>query len=339
MAVNKNEKETETKAPKYSSNYTSAIKDNLTKVMSNGRFSYNADNDKLFGQYKDSYEKAGQKAMEDTVGNASLLTGGYANSYAVTAGQQAYNEYMQKLSDKIPELEQRAYERYRDDEDSAYRRLGTLMELENTGYGRYRDEVGDYNANRQFEYNKSKDEIAQKNRDQEFEREKFESDRKYARDVYENDRDYARSVSDSDRKYARDVYESDRDYAKSVTDSNRSYELKKNASGDKESESDKFSPQDAYEFISKYNDKIYSDEEFCEALFQMYGDKDGFYEWMSRMKIPGDVRNRTYLELLYKIHPELSPSIASKSGLPKNSGAYASATNGGATPPHSLSLR
>ena len=317
MAVNKNEKETETKAPKYSSNYTSAIKDNLTKVMSNGRFSYNADSDKLFGQYKDSYEKAGRKAMEDTVGNASLLTGGYANSYAVTAGQQAYNEYMQKLSDKIPELEQRAYERYRDDEDSAYRRLGTLMELENTDYGRYRDEVGDYNANRQFEYNKSKDEIAQKNRDQEFEREKFESDRKYARDVYENDRDYARSVSDSDR----------------------SYELKKNASGDKEIDSDKFSPQDAYEFISKYNDKIYSDEEFCEALFQMYGDKDGFYEWMSRMKIPGDIAERTYLELLYKIHPELSPSIASKSGLPKNSGAYASATNGGATPPHSLSLR
>ena len=317
MAANKNEKETETKAPKYSSNYTSAIKDNLTKVMSNGRFSYNADSDKLFGQYKDSYEKAGQKAMEDTVGNASLLTGGYANSYAVTAGQQAYNEYMQKLSDNIPELEQRAYERYRDDEDSAYRRLGTLMELENTDYGRYRDEVGDYNANRQFEYNKSKDEIAQKNRDQEFEREKFESDRKYARDVYENDRDYAKSVSDS----------------------NRSYELKKNASGDKESESDKFSPQDAYEFISKYNDKIYSDEEFCEALFQMYGDKDGFYEWMSRMKIPGDTAERTYLELLYKIHPELSPSIASKSGLPKNSGAYSSATNGGATPPHSLSLR
>lgn len=317
MAVNKNEKETETKAPKYSSNYTSALRDNLTKVMSNGRFSYNADSDKLFGQYKDSYEKAGQKAMEDTVGNASLLTGGYANSYAVTAGQQAYNEYMSKLSDKIPELEQRAYERYRDDEDSAYRRLGTLMELENTDYGRYRDEVGDYNANRQFEYNKSKDDREQKNRDEEFQREKFESDRQYARDVYESDRDYAKSVSDSDR----------------------SYELKKNASGDKEDESDKFSPADAYEFIRKYNDKIYSDEEFCEALFQLYGDKDGFYEWMSRMKIPGDTGERTYLELLYQIHPELSPSIASKSGLPKNSDAYASATNGGATPPHSLSLR
>lgn len=59
--------------------------------------------------------------MEDTVGNASMLTGGYANSYAVTAGQQAYDSYMSKLNDKIPELEQRAYERYRDEEDSAYK--------------------------------------------------------------------------------------------------------------------------------------------------------------------------------------------------------------------------
>lgn len=255
MAVNKNEKESVTKAPQYNGSYTSALKDNLTKVLSKGNFSYNADSDKLFGQYKDSYEKAGKKAMEDTVGNASALTGGYLNSYAVTAGQQAYNEYMSKLSDKIPELEQRAYERYRDDEDSAYRRLGTLMELENTDYGRYRDRVSDYNANREFEYNKSKDEQEQKNRDEEFAREKYESDRRYARDVYESDRDYAGSVSDSDR----------------------SYELKKNGSDSGITENDdKFSPADAYEFISKYNDKIYSDEEFAEAMLQMYGDKDGF---------------------------------------------------------------
>ena len=317
MTVNKNEKETEMKTPQYKSNYTSAMKDNLTKVLNKGKFSYNADSDKLFSQYRDSYTASGKKAMEDTVGNASLLTGGYANSYTVTAGQQAYNEYMSKLSDKIPELEQRAYERYRDDEDSAYRRLSTLMELENTDYGRYRDEVGDYNANRQFEYNKSKDEIAQKNRDQEFEREKFESDRKYARDVYESDRDYAKSVSDSDR----------------------SYELKKaEAGGEKTENSDKFSPADAYEFISKYNDKIYTDEEFAEAMLQMYGDKEGFYEWMSRLRIPGDVEERTYLQLLYKIHPELRSTIASYAELTRDEGVYATATNGGATPPHSLSI-
>ena len=61
---------------------------------------------------------------------------------------------MSKLSDKIPELEQRAYERYKDDEESAYKRLNTLIGLEKSDYGRYRDSVDDYNTNRNFEYNK-----------------------------------------------------------------------------------------------------------------------------------------------------------------------------------------
>ena len=52
-------------------------------------FSYDPNNDPLYQQYKQSYLNAGKKAMEDTVGNASALTGGYANSYAVTAGASA----------------------------------------------------------------------------------------------------------------------------------------------------------------------------------------------------------------------------------------------------------
>ena len=153
-----------TSAPVYKSRYSDAVKNNLTKVLDGKKFSYDVNNDKLFAQYKDSYTKAGKTAMEDTVGNASALTGGYANSYAVTAGQQAYDSYMAKLNDKIPELEQRAYERYRDDEESAYKRLNTLIGLENTDYSRYRDSMSDYNTNREFEYNKSKDAQAETGR-------------------------------------------------------------------------------------------------------------------------------------------------------------------------------
>ena len=133
--------------------------------------------------------------MRDTMGNAASLTGGYGNSYAVTAGQQAYNSYMSKLSDKIPELEQRAYERYKDDEESAYKRLNTLIGLEKSDYGRYRDSVDDYNTNRDFEYNKSKDALAQRNLQAQFERDNYENDRDYNRRVYENDRDYDRRVN------------------------------------------------------------------------------------------------------------------------------------------------
>ena len=98
-------------APVYKSGYGDALKNNLAKVMEKKNFTYDADKDKLFSQYKNSYEKSGRTAMRDTMGNAASLTGGYGNSYAVTAGQQAYNSYMSKLNDKIPELEQRAYER------------------------------------------------------------------------------------------------------------------------------------------------------------------------------------------------------------------------------------
>ena len=405
---NSNKKST---VPEYKSRYSDAVKSNLSSVLEGKKFNYDIGSDKLFSQYKDSYTKAGKTAMEDTVGNASMLTGGYANSYAVTAGQQAYDSYMSKLNDKIPELEQRAYERYRDEEDSAYKKLNTLIGLEDTEYGRYRDSVADYNTNREFEYNKNKDAQAQRNWQAQFDRDKYvndrdynrsvlesdrrynrdvlendrdynrgvyesdrkynrdvlendrdynrgvyESDRKYDRDVLENDRDYNRGVYESDRKYDRDVlendrdynrgvYENDRDYAQNVYDSDRNYQIKLNSSlkdavknEEENADSGKFSPDDAYDFIKKYSDKIYSDEEFTEALFQLYGEKDGFYDWIEQMKIPGDIEGMTYLELLYKMHPELKPTALSKAGMSDDEMIMKNATNGGATPPHSQSF-
>ena len=375
--------------PEYKSRYSDAVKSNLSSVLGKKKFNYDIGSDKLFSQYKDRYTKAGKTAMEDTVGNASMLTGGYANSYAVTVGQQAYDSYMSKLNDKIPELEQRAYERYRDEEDSAYKKLNTLIGLEDTEYGRYRDSVADYNTNREFEYNKNKDAQAQRNWQAQFDRDKYvndrdynrsvlesdrkynrdvlendrdynrgvyESDRKYNRDVLENDRDYNRGVYESDRKYDRDVlendrdynrgvYENDRDYAQNVYDSDRNYRIKLNSSlkdavknEEENADSGKFSPDDAYDFIKKYSDKIYSDEEFTEALFQLYGEKDGFYDWIEQMKIPGDIEGMTYLELLYKMHPELKPTALSKAGMSDDEMIMKNATNGGATPPHSQSF-
>ena len=361
---NSNKKST---VPEYKSRYSDAVKSNLSSVLEGKKFNYDIGSDKLFSQYKDSYTKAGKTAMEDTVGNASMLTGGYANSYAVTAGQQAYDSYMSKLNDKIPELEQRAYERYRDEEDSAYKKLNTLIGLEDTEYGRYRDSVADYNTNREFEYNKNKDAQAQRNWQAQFDRDKYvndrdynrsvlESDRRYNRDVLENDRDYNRGVYESDRKYDRDVlendrdynrgvYENDRDYAQNVYDSDRNYQIKLNSSlkdavknEEENADSGKFSPDDAYDFIKKYSDKIYSDEEFTEALFQLYGEKDGFYDWIEQMKIPGDIEGMTYLELLYKMHPELKPTALSKAGMSDDEMIMKNATNGGATPPHSQSF-
>ena len=85
-----------------------------------------------------------KRQMQDTVGQASALTGGYANSYAQTAGQQAYNNQIQKLNDIVPELYKLAYTKYTDETKDLYNRLSALSDADQTEYDRYRDSVSDW---------------------------------------------------------------------------------------------------------------------------------------------------------------------------------------------------
>lgn len=48
-------------APVYKSGYGDALKNNLAKVMEKKNFSYDADKDKLFSQYKNSYESRAER--------------------------------------------------------------------------------------------------------------------------------------------------------------------------------------------------------------------------------------------------------------------------------------
>ena len=82
------------------------------KIMNRGEFSYDVNKDKLYQQYRDLYAQMGRGAMEDTMGQAAALTGGYGSTYSQNAGQQAYNAYLQKLNEVVPELYNAAYNRY-----------------------------------------------------------------------------------------------------------------------------------------------------------------------------------------------------------------------------------
>lgn len=82
------------------------------KIMNRGEFAYDVNKDKLYQQYRDLYAQMGRGAMEDTMGQASALTGGYGSTYSQNAGQQAYNAYLQKLNEVVPELYTAAYNRY-----------------------------------------------------------------------------------------------------------------------------------------------------------------------------------------------------------------------------------
>ena len=75
-------------------------------------FSYDPEADKGYQDYVAMMQQNGKKAMQDTVGKASALTGGFANSYAVNAGQQAYNDFAKQAADAQPSFRQMARDEY-----------------------------------------------------------------------------------------------------------------------------------------------------------------------------------------------------------------------------------
>lgn len=78
------------------------------QIMNRQPFQYDLNGDLLYRQMADQYTQLGQQAMRDTIGQASALTGGYGNSYATTAGNQAYQQYLTQLNNNIPDFYDRA---------------------------------------------------------------------------------------------------------------------------------------------------------------------------------------------------------------------------------------
>ena len=122
----------------------------LQEYLNRPEFSYDVKADALYNQYKDQYTAQGKMAMQDTMGNAAALTGGYGNSYATTAGQQAYQGYMQQLTDKIPELQQLAYSQYMDRGEELLDKYGLLSGEEQKAYDRWRNTYSDWINERDY---------------------------------------------------------------------------------------------------------------------------------------------------------------------------------------------
>lgn len=124
--------------------FDSAFSDKYSTAYDNyanfGDFEYNLAGDPLYQQYADQYKSLGKLAMQDTIGQAAALTGGYASSYAQTAGQQAYNQHLSELNNMIPELYNLALNNY----NTKRGRLQGLMDAAAQGYNM---DLNTYNTN------------------------------------------------------------------------------------------------------------------------------------------------------------------------------------------------
>ena len=130
--------------PSYQSRYDAQAKSLYDQLQNREPFRYDIDADALYRQYRDQYTALGRKAMEDTMGRAQAMTGGYANSYAQTAGQQAYENYLGKLADAIPELYSQALERYQQEGSDLEEKYQRTLVLGEQDYDRHKDALDSY---------------------------------------------------------------------------------------------------------------------------------------------------------------------------------------------------
>ena len=78
------------------------------------------------------------------MGRSAALTGGYGSSYAQSAGQQAYHQYLQELSELVPEFEKNAWDRYTQQGEAMMDRYDLLKGEEAAAYGRWQDEMEEW---------------------------------------------------------------------------------------------------------------------------------------------------------------------------------------------------
>lgn len=200
----------------FKSAYSEQIAALVQKAQDNtANFKYDPMTDVSYQALAKEYAKLGDRANENTLANQAALTGGRASTYAVSAAAQAQNQYNQALTDKIPELERLAYDRFNADRNYGLNLLGTMKSLDDSAYNRFtdqrnfnyqqgRDNVADQHWDKTFDYQKLRDSVADSHWDKNFDYQKQRdnvSDSHWERNFnYQQGRD---SVSDShwEREY------------------------------------------------------------------------------------------------------------------------------------------
>ena len=147
--------------------YSDQIDALIKEYQNREKFSYDMNTDPLFQQMLASSMNSGKMAMQDTIGQAAALTGGYGNTYGQAVGNAAYNQYITEAYENLPDYYNLALDAYNMEGEQMLNELDMLRDADNTEYGRL---VNAYNAN----YN-------------------------YANDMY--DREYTEYLNDRNFKY------------------------------------------------------------------------------------------------------------------------------------------
>ena len=106
-------------------------------------------------QYKalaERYGNEGQMSMQNVLGQIASRTGGLASSYATTAAQQQYNQFMSQLEDVARQM-------YSSDRSDLLDKANMYRQLGQDDYDKYLDDLGQWNTDRNFQYGVYRDSV------------------------------------------------------------------------------------------------------------------------------------------------------------------------------------
>lgn len=121
------------------------------------------------------YGLQGKMSMQDVLGQISSRTGGLASSYAATAAQQQYNQYMSQLEDAARQM-------YAGERSDLLENLRLAQDRADTEYQRYLDELSQYNLDRNFNYQAGRDQVSDSRYTEELEYSRGQEGQQMARD-------------------------------------------------------------------------------------------------------------------------------------------------------------
>ena len=135
----------------------------IDKIENRDKFVYDVDNDPLFQQALASAMNSGKSAMQDTIGQASSLTGGYGSTYATSAGNQAYNDFIEDAYNNLPQYYQMALSAYQAEGEEMYNLLGLYTQMGENEWNKNVDAFNlisdSANNQRNWEYGLHQDDI------------------------------------------------------------------------------------------------------------------------------------------------------------------------------------
>lgn len=112
--------------------------------LNNKGLTYDYTKDEAYKQYKDQYTQGAKLANENAQAQAAARSGGYANSWATTSGQTAYQNTMSGLKNVANSLYNQAYNEYNTQKSDASNKVNALQQAESLAQNAYNTKVNNY---------------------------------------------------------------------------------------------------------------------------------------------------------------------------------------------------